>query len=170
MQLAEEYLGIQLPQDLQQRVAEGHMTHAGGATVRARAHGPDALAESQRIRQTQVHDDAANAQPAQKQLANSVRDEVNTWEQATMAADPDYCAKKAAVQDTMWAVVREQGAPQSPDHAVKIAQGSISARERALSLMVASENDRHRDNRAAQAEPTAQRPNRRTLKEAVLKR
>jgi hypothetical protein len=120
MQLAEEYLGVQLPQDLQQRVAEGHMT-SQAARMFARERMDRALAESQRIRQAQVYDQTTSAH-AQEQLANSVRDEVNRWEQAVMKADPDYAAKKqAAVQDTMWAVVREKGRPQSPEHAVAIA-------------------------------------------------
>ena len=122
MQLAEEYLGIQLPRDLQQRVAEGHMT-TQAARMFARERMDRALAESQRIRQAQVYDNQSQAS-AQMDLANNVRDEVNRWEQATMKADPDYARKQAAVQDTMWAVVREQGRPQSPEHAVAIAKES----------------------------------------------
>ena len=124
MQLAEEYLGVQLPADLQQRVAEGHMT-TQAARMFARERMDRALAESQRIRQAQVYDQTSSAH-AQEQLANSVRDEVNRWEAAVMKADPDYVAKKqAAVQYTMWAVVREKGRPQSPEHAVAIANEAL---------------------------------------------
>ena len=122
MQLAEEYLGVQLPQDLQQRVAEGHMT-TQAARMFARERMDRALAEGQRVRQSQMYEQTSTAQ-AQTQLANSVADKVNEWEKATMAADPDYTRKQAAVQDTMWAVVREQGRPQSPEHAVAIAMES----------------------------------------------
>lgn len=122
MQLAEEYLGVSLPTDLQQRVAEGHMT-TQAARMFARERMDRALSESQRVRQAQLHDSAATV-TAQTNLANAVRDEVNKWEVTTQAADPDYAAKKAAVMDTMWAVVRERGAPQSPEHAVQIAQES----------------------------------------------
>jgi hypothetical protein len=122
MQLAEEYLGVQLPRDLQQRVAEGHMT-TESARLFARERMDRALAESQRVRQAQVYNNEATT-ASQVRLANTVRDEVNKWEQATMAADADYARKQAAVQDTMWAVVRERGAPQSPEHAVAIAQES----------------------------------------------
>jgi hypothetical protein len=120
MQLAEEYLGIALPNDLQQAVQQGQMT-SQAARMFARERMDRALSESQRVRQAQLHDNATTVM-AQQHLANAVRDEVNKWEQATMAADPDYAAKKAAVQDTMWAVVRENGAPQSPEHAVNIAK------------------------------------------------
>lgn len=122
MQLAEEYLGVALPQDLQQRVAEGHMT-TQAARMFARERMDRALAEGQRVRQAQLYDQTTTAQ-AQQQLANSVADKVNEWEKATMAADPDYARKQAAVQDTMWAVVREAGRPQSPEHAVAIAMES----------------------------------------------
>jgi hypothetical protein len=122
MQLAEEYLGVQLPQDLQQRVAEGHMT-TQAARLFARERMDRALAESQRIRQQQVYTNQSQVQ-SQQQLANAVGDKVNEWEAAVMKADPDYARKQAAVQDTMWAVVRERGRPQSPEHAVAIAQES----------------------------------------------
>jgi len=122
MQLAEEYLGIALPNDLQQAVQQGQMT-TQAARLFARERMDRALSESQRVRQAQLHDNQASAM-ATNNLANAVRDEVNKWEQTTMAADPDYAAKRAAVQDTMWAVVREKGAPQSPEHAVEIAKES----------------------------------------------
>lgn len=120
VQLAEEYLGISLPADLQQRVREGHMT-TQAAQAFSRERMDRALAESQRVTTAQRLDATTTAQ-AQQQLANSVRDSVNAWETATMQTDPDYGAKKAAVQDTMWAVVRERGAPQSADAAVEIAK------------------------------------------------
>jgi hypothetical protein len=120
MQLAEEYLGVQLPQDLQQRVAEGHMT-TQAARLFARERMDRALAESQRIRTQQVYSNQSEAQSRQ-QLANAVGNKVNEWEAAVTKADPDYPRKQAAVQDTMWAVVREKGRPQSPEHAVAIAQ------------------------------------------------
>jgi hypothetical protein len=122
VQLAEEYLGIALPADLQQRVREGHMT-TQAASAFSRERMDRALAESQRVRTAQQMD-ATTTQHAQTQLANTVRDTVNAWEAATMQADPDYAAKRAAVQDTMWAVVRERGVPQSADHAVEIAKES----------------------------------------------
>ena len=60
MQLAEEYLGVQLPQDLQQRVAEGHMT-TQAARLFARERMDRMLAESQRVRQAQVYDTTTTA-------------------------------------------------------------------------------------------------------------
>jgi hypothetical protein len=124
MQLAEEYLGVQLPADLQQRVNEGHMT-SQAARLFARERMDRMLAESQRVRQAQQYEQTTTVS-RQTQLANSVAAEVDRWEQAVMKADPDYVAKKqAAVQDTMWAVVREKGRPQSPEHAVAIANEAL---------------------------------------------
>jgi hypothetical protein len=120
MDLAEQYLGIQLPQDLQQQVRQGQMTPQAAALY-SRERMDRALAQSQQQRTAQRYDQHAQA-TAQTQLATAVRDTVNTWEQQIIQSDPDYGAKKAAVQDTMWAVVRERGAPQSPDHAVEIAK------------------------------------------------
>jgi hypothetical protein len=55
-------------------------------------------------------------------LANAVRDRVNEWERTVAAHDPEYAKKSNAVRDTMWAVVRETGTPESPEHAVQIAR------------------------------------------------
>ena len=124
--LAEQYLGVSLPQDLQQRVREGHMTQQAAA-VFARERMDRAMAQNRIARMEQQHQQATHAtQQAQRAhqqeiLANNVASSVNAWEAQVMQRDPDYAAKRAAVQDTMWAVVREKGVPQSPEHAVGIA-------------------------------------------------
>lgn len=164
MQLAEEYLGVSLPNDLQQRVAEGHMT-TQAARLFARERMDRMLSESQRIRTTQMYDNATTA-TAQTNLANAVRDEVNKWEQATMAADPDYARKKAAVQDTMWAVVREQGRPQSPEHAVQIANESyrrVNERYRSWSPPARPTSSQPRST----GKPNGAAPEPKTLKEVI---
>jgi len=120
VQLAEEYLGISLPQDLRQRVAEGHMT-APAAAMFHRERMDRALSESQRVRQAQAYD-AHVQSTAQQNLNVAVRDTVNAWEQTTMRSDPDYVVKKPLLEQVMWAVVRERGNPQSPEHAVEIAK------------------------------------------------
>lgn len=111
MRLAEEYLGIQLPGDLQQRVAEGQMTTQAAAMF-ARERMDRALAESQRYRQAQMYDTQTQT-TAQRTLQTNVRDSVNAWEQATMQADADYVTKKPLLQEVMWSVVRERG-PRRP--------------------------------------------------------
>ena len=66
---------------------------------------------------------ANQQQVSQRQaLANNTANAVNGWESQIAQRDPDYAAKKPAVQNTMWAVVREQGPPQSPEHGVAIAK------------------------------------------------
>jgi len=127
MRLAEEYLGHALPPDLQAQVNQGQMTSQAAAMYskermdRAMAQ-TNAQREQQRLVQYQQTSQATYQQQQQQHLANSVRDTVNNWEAAIMRADPDYAAKKPAVQDTMWAVVKEQGPPRSPDHAIQIAK------------------------------------------------
>jgi hypothetical protein len=118
--LAEEYLGVTLPQDLQQRVREGHMSN-DAARLYARERMDRSLAENARMRTAQQYDQSQIAN-AQQNLSNSVRDTVNAWEAATMQSDPDYAAKKPLLQEVMWSVVRERGAPSSPDAAVEIAK------------------------------------------------
>jgi hypothetical protein len=130
MRLAEEYLGITLPNDLQERVNQGHMTTQAAALF-SRERMDRAMAQTNAQRQQlalQQHQVASTQQQQQWQkenLAVRVRDTVDAWEAKIARSDPDYAAKKPAVQNTMWAVVREQGIPQSPEHAVQIAQEAL---------------------------------------------
>lgn len=130
VRLAEEYLGVSLPPDLQQQVQQGHMT-SQAAAMYSRERMDRAMAQTNAARQQQAFQQyqQVSQQTQQQQqlevLAGQVRDTVNAWEHRISQSDPDYAAKKAAVQNTMWAVVREQGVPQSPDHAVKIAEEAL---------------------------------------------
>ena len=129
VKLAEEYLGVSLPPDLQAQVQQGHMT-TQAAVQYSKERMDRAIAQTNAQRQQaafQQFQHQASTQQEQHQrqlLAASVRDTVNTWEAGIMRTDPDYAAKQSAVQNTMWAVVREQGPPQSPEHALTIAKES----------------------------------------------
>jgi hypothetical protein len=130
VKLAEEYLGLSLPPDLQQQVQQGQMT-TQAAALYSRERMDRAMAQSNAARQQQLHQQFAQSTQTQQEqqqkqyLATQVRDTVNAWEQQIMRSDPDYAAKQPAVQDTMWAVVREQGPPQSTDHAIAIATEAL---------------------------------------------
>lgn len=127
MKLAEEYLGVSLPPDLQRAVQQGHMT-TQAASAYSKERMDRAMAQTNAARQQMAFQQHAQTSAQQQQqqvranLARQVTDTVNAWENQIMQSDPDYAAKQPAVQDTMWAVVREQGPPQSPDHAIAIAK------------------------------------------------
>jgi hypothetical protein len=127
MKLAEEYLGVSLPGDLQQAVQQGHMT-TQAAAIHSKERMDRAMAQTNAARQQAAFQQYAQTSATQQQqqqrenLARQVTDTVNSWENEIRRTDPDYAAKQPAVQDTMWAVVREQGPPQSPDHAIAIAK------------------------------------------------
>ena len=127
VKLAEEYLGVALPEDLQQQVQQGHMT-TQAAAMYSRERMDRAIAQTNAARQQQAFQQHQQMSAQQQQvqqrevLAARVRDTVNNWESQVARTDPDYAAKKAAVQNTMWAVVREQGIPQSPEHGLEIAR------------------------------------------------
>ena len=130
MRLCEEYLGYSLPADLQAQVQQGQMTTQAAAQY-SKERMDRAIAQTNAARQQQAYQQYQSStqqtiEQQQKQfLANSVRETVERWEAGVMKADPDYPVKQAAVQNTMWAVVREQGPPQSPEHAVAIAKESL---------------------------------------------
>lgn len=130
MKLAEEYLGVSLPPDLQTLVQQGQMT-TQAASMHSKERMDRAMAQTNAARQQlalQQHQQTSQTNQAQQQkqyLANSVKTTVDAWEQRVAASDPDYAAKQPAVNDTMWAVVREQGPPQSAEHAVAIANEAL---------------------------------------------
>ena len=137
MRLAEEYLGIQLPQDLQQRVREGQMT-TQAAAMYARERMDRALSESQRLRQAQQFDTQTQT-AAQQKLQTDVRDSVNAWEQTMAASDPDYATKKPLLQEVMWSCGARTRCATFPGTRRRNRKGSVSARERARISLGTSE-------------------------------
>lgn len=127
MKLCREYLGIALPEDLQEKVQQGQMT-TQAAMLFSKERMDRAMAQTNAARQHQMmqqyQQTTATQQEQQRkqQLANSVANTVNHWEQQIARSDPSYAAKRAAVNDTMWAVVKEQGPPQSVEHGLAIAK------------------------------------------------
>jgi len=116
MKLCEEYLGLALPEDLQQRVQQGHMTTEAAAMF-SRERMDRAMAQTNAVRQQAAlqqfqQSSAVQLQAQQREvLVGQVVTTVNAWEATIAQKDPDYPAKKAAVQSTMKAVVQEQGPP-----------------------------------------------------------
>ena len=120
MKLCEEYLGISLPPDLQQQVQQGHMT-TQAAAMYSRERMDRAMAQTNAVR-NQAALEQHQQTSSRKVLADQVAAAVNHWELQIARSDPNYAAKKAAVQTTMMAIVQEHGPPRSPDHGMQIAQ------------------------------------------------
>lgn len=120
VQLAQEALGLTLPADLQQQVQQGYMTtEAASHMARERYGRIMAEQNAQRLMQQQ---NAQRVTQQQADITQSVEQAVSAWEAATRQSDPDYARKEEAVKNFLWAVVRERGAPQSPEQAVEIAK------------------------------------------------
>jgi len=125
--MIEQYSGNQLPPDLQNAVRQGQMT-TEAAVHFSRERMQRALLENKHRQTQQV---AAQQQQffqqqqelqRRKVLADEIRDAANEWERRVAAHDPDYEKKRNAVHTTMWAVVKEKGSPESPEHAIQIAR------------------------------------------------
>lgn len=127
VQLAQEALGVTLPQDLQSQVQQGYMTtEAAQAMSRerfARLHAEQNAQVMQR-QQQQFQQVRQQEQAAQQrtQVQQSVEQAVSAWETSVRQTDPDYGRKESAVKNFLWAVVHERGAPQTADQAVEIAK------------------------------------------------
>jgi hypothetical protein len=120
VQLAEEALGITLPADLQAAVQQGMMT-TEAARQYSRERMARQIAESQNT-QTQQETQQFVSRQQQDALSQAVSGAVNQWEARTRQQDPDYGHKQDLVKDMLWSVIRETGTPQTPEHAVQIAQ------------------------------------------------
>jgi len=134
VQLATQALGITLPPDLQGEVQSGRMTHDVAAQV-SRDRYARALSDQRATRATQVMNDQQNL-TQQTQFARTIEQTVKQWEDATRQSDPDYGRKEETVRNFLWAVVREQGVPQSPEHAVEIAREAYNRANRVFSQFV----------------------------------
>ena len=127
VKLCEEYLGISLPPDLQTQVNQGQMT-TQAAAMYSKERMDKAMAQNNAVRQQAAltqHQQSSSAQLEKSRrevLASQVATTVNNWEAQIARADPDYAAKQTAVKNMMWAVMRETGTPQSPEHGIQIAQ------------------------------------------------
>jgi hypothetical protein len=100
---AQEYLGLVLPDDLGQRVQQGHMTEAAAreyARTRFDAARASAIAEQRTVENqtSQVRHVQADVQRA-----------VTNFETQLAARDPDYRAKADAIRRTTQAILHERG-------------------------------------------------------------
>jgi len=120
VELATNALGLTLPSDLQYEVQAGRITQELAGQI-SRDRYAKALSDQRATRATHVMTDTTNHQQ-QQQFAQAVEQTVYNWEQGIRQSDPDYGRKEETVRNFLWAVVREQGPPKSPEHAVQIAQ------------------------------------------------
>ena len=117
--LAEEALGISIPPDLRQQVQQGNMTTEAARTF-SRERMARQIAEGRAQHTTTQHQQIVG-RAQQEALGNAVRDTVTNWEAQVKQVDPDYGHKQDLMKDMLWAVIRETGAPQNPNHALQIA-------------------------------------------------
>jgi hypothetical protein len=127
--MAEQFLGNELPPDMQQAVRQGQLT-TEAAVHFTRERMQRQLLENQHARTQQLAQQQQQYYQQQQEhqrkaaLGQAIASHVNAWERAVQQHDPEYAAKRNAVQSTMWAVVQERGIPQSPEHGLAIARES----------------------------------------------
>lgn len=122
VQLAQESLGIALPQDLAQAVQGGHMSE-DAARYTAQQRGMRALAEAKASRLQSTEEE--RVQETQRQeFVSGIEGAVAAWETGIKKVDPDYARKQPVVLDLLHAVVQERGAPRNQAEAVAIAEAA----------------------------------------------
>lgn len=112
-----------IPPDLQQDVDSGAITpERAQELARLRAQGNAAHFQAQRSQQ-QVERERQQAQRLrQQQQGQQLASAVNQWEQEIQAKDADYAQKAPWVRDRLRVLLQEQGRPQDPDSAIKLAE------------------------------------------------
>jgi hypothetical protein len=124
VRLAQEALGLTLPPDLQQAVAQGHMTdEAARYTSQTRYARISAEATAERLQSQR------NTETQQRELVDfqsRIANVVTQWEKGIKAKDPDYGKKEAVVRDLLPAVVQELGVPRNETEAIAIAEAAYA--------------------------------------------
>jgi hypothetical protein len=100
---AQEYLGIALPNDLRERVQQGHMTEQ---TAREFAR---TRMDKQKVELTYQTEQAQHATQTLASTQDQVTRSVSAYEQRLAASDPDYKAKAASVRRMAQAMLFEKG-------------------------------------------------------------
>lgn len=119
-----EQIGVAIPDDIQARIESGELDEAT-ATELAQARATAKLSERAETERTKREETAAAAATAEAVTGNMAR-AVQSWEDATKAADPDY-AKKAELVITMSrSIIQERGGkyPATEQEAVELAKAA----------------------------------------------
>jgi hypothetical protein len=122
VKVAQEALGVSLPEDLQRAVQQGHMTEEA-ARYTAQQRGARQLAEAKAARATEQYT-AVTTDQERARFTASVEQAVRDWETGIRKADPDYARKEPVVRDLLPVVVQERGPPRSPAEAIEIAKAA----------------------------------------------
>jgi hypothetical protein len=120
VRLAQESLGVTLPQDLMQAVQQGHMTQDAARYV-AQERGARQIAEA-RAQKLTSENTVQTTQREREAFQTSIAHAVSAWEGQVRKSDPDYARKEPLVRDLLHAVVQERGPPRSEEEAVNVAR------------------------------------------------
>jgi len=126
VQMAEEALGLRLPNDLQNQVNQG-LIHPDAAAEMGRNRYRIARAEGERqIAETRLRDtQQAREQENQGHLQQSVIDAINNWETGMRSRDPDFAGKADSVMRHARSLILERGYPQTPQAGVAYVEEAL---------------------------------------------
>jgi hypothetical protein len=136
---AQEYLGVVLPEDLNQRVQQGHMTSQAAAEF-ARTRFDKELADA-RVQDSQIAQSNSGLQALQADIQRGV----TALEGRFAASDPDYKAKAGQVRRMAQALLFEHG-------------GKISSLQEAMDITRAAYAEVNKTFRQLQPAPRATNP------------
>lgn len=162
---AQEYLGIVLPQDLQQMVEQQQMTPAAAREfAKTRFDHQRVQTENQRMNEM-------GRQYAVQEAQGSVQRAVSNFESQLMASDPDYKGKKAGfVQREAKAILDEQfgGQVQSVEQALTIVRTAYDNVNSQLRKLAPPPKATARTPGATNSQTPSSRPAPKSLMEAVM--
>jgi hypothetical protein len=121
--IAEQALGLSLPEDLKRRVDDGEMTQEAASELsRTRHVAAGAQAREKQVSEQVARDrEAATQRDASAATAN-VSKAVNDWEGQERTRNPDYPRLRPLILDKMVAFAAQHGPPPDPQAAVRLAE------------------------------------------------
>lgn len=139
LQTLQAMAGEVLPQDLQERVAQGVIGEQEArelAQLRSEKATRDARTQRESAEAEQLH-----AENEARKLAASMGQAVTKWEQAWAKSDPDYEAKRALVKARVTELIQERGIPRTTDDAVRLSEDARKDIESQLSRFQPKRSD-----------------------------
>lgn len=120
--LAQQALGLALPEDLQRRVDDGEMTsEAASELSRTRHVAATAQVQAKQVTEARERDRQTEETRVSAENTAQVQRAVNDWETQERTSDPDYQRLRPLILDKMVAFVAQHGQPPTANDGVRLA-------------------------------------------------
>lgn len=167
LRLADEALGLALPDDLQAKVDAGELSQETAVQFSTTRFSNNRL--QQTVQANNEAAEAARQAEAEARVNQAVTQSVTSWEQGVQARDPDYAKKAPMVLRYSQALIAELGRPRTPEDAVALAQRAYAEVNATFAAARPAPVPTRRQPSGAQAVNGTARPEPASMMEAVMR-